>query len=585
MEFQDERSLSPLKNEETKILNLIDSKINKKTASLSEFGEVDKLCEKEIKKTDNPYIWALKGYCIARLGNINEGIDLIIKSIEVAYNKKSKLKGKKYDSFRRYLFENRNLLLCIDNKGEYAVNKILTLGRASYQFNYMIDSYSNNYSPVDRFKTPQFAFIPKVKGKKLKKKTFKMDVYNKETGYWENGNEEVTSYFPIQQFLEENKISQKEGLFLFNEFKELYSVSEKSEDSDYLLEHYGLDGYEHKGKDNGATFLFFLKTICEQIIELLGEKISDLELSERQLMNASNKLFHHRMDRATAKHKRFMEHYDSKPGFWQSVLTDGEADEEWESKNPENPWDDFVDNVRDNMSEGWENYIESAAQNSADIATKLKIKIEEVAILAKSIVVFDMVPIKYDTNKFKLFLENYNLFKQNLPLVEEIKLAEQEYIKNNDFFTKEHNEMAKKLCHHIECKMGRYYFSNGYSPPESSYKSSNLSIYNFEEWRLIDSQNLFTKKIEKIEVPIYNKKQLNTTIFKSETNLEKAKFQNGYLIPIDFKKHSLHLGFSWIEGDRVYPKNATAEEIGINISPDEPFDLDSLKLSDSVLND
>ena len=133
--------------------------------------------------------------------------------------------------------------------------------------------------------------------------------------------------------------------------------------------------------------------------------------------------------------------------------------------------------------------------------------------------------------------------------------------------------------------MGRYYFSNGYSPPESSHKSSNLSIYNFEEWRLIDSQNLFTKKIEKIEVPIYNKKQLNTTIFKSETNLEKAKFQNGYLIPIDFKKHSLHLGFSWVEGDRVYPKNATAEEIGINISPDEPFDLDSLKLSDSVLND
>ena len=36
-------------------------------------------------------------------------------------------------------FENRNLLLFIDNKGEYAVNKILTLGRASYKFNYMID--------------------------------------------------------------------------------------------------------------------------------------------------------------------------------------------------------------------------------------------------------------------------------------------------------------------------------------------------------------------------------------------------------------------------------------------------------------
>ena len=344
----------PIKDEIKTILELIDSKINRekrdnmeddnlnweektKGASQIEFRDALKICEKNLEEENNPYLWAIKGYCTAMLGNYDLGKEFIIKAFQVTYTRKSQ--SKKYDKFRQYLFDTRNLLLAINKENQYLVQDIATLGRTNYHFrpintdirlkhpeDLKDDDYDEERRKDDlefrkrwyyRIGTPEqrkasrggkkttlprYILIPKLKGGK---------VINK--GKLRTGDSDMVSksYLPIQQFLEENEISQKEAVNIFAEFKELYSIVQDNNIAEISKI---FKNYKHDGGNGGASFLIFLKTICDEMIDVLAAQISDIQINDSEMEEATRKIW-------KARNQMYQEQSDRREKFWQSKET------------------------------------------------------------------------------------------------------------------------------------------------------------------------------------------------------------------------------------------------------------------------
>tara|TARA_B100000959_G_scaffold268048_1_gene312302 strand:- start:363 stop:2696 length:2334 start_codon:yes stop_codon:yes gene_type:complete len=658
-EMQKALEASPIKDEVKTILELIDSKINRnnrdlqfdkelnseekeKGSSQKEFRDALEICEKNLEKYNNPYLWAIKGYCTSMLGNYDLGKEFIIKALQVAYNRKSK--SEKYDKFRKYLFDNRNLLLAIGEDNKYLVKDIATLGRTSYSYRpinttrlritkaqkdemadvgFEEEDFDGDYLSKDEFarswywkgrgnwqglrkvndetNLPRYTFIPKLKKGKVNNK-----------GKIRTSFSEIAqkNYLPIQQFLEENGITQKESVNIFTEFKELYYIQPKNKENNIEELSRIHNNYDHSnfhGKKSGGSFLIFLKTICDEIMDVLSSQISDIKINDSELQEATMKIWKAQTKINDEKMERRKKLWESKPGFWGSYLTKGSADRHWEEKSYQNGWDDFLSDTAINITENWQENIEDIIENNSEKIIAYKHKINEIKVLQKAIVLFSQVPLYLETNKFRIFISNYEIMRKNLEIYENLSILEWDFVMKKYHLehgewnpeTKKYDnvssEEAKEIMH-IHHKYGRnmiketipYFYcdfdstwlgsalGSGSEAMNSYDNSYGFQIYQYEvsdiqDYTKTKSDFGFTSAEEDWneeqykeytnKIFGYNDKKINTKIFSyDEFGFNKQiKFDNGNLIEVDPENVNLQLNFSWIHNGKLYPG---ANEIG-----------------------